>query len=96
MQVSIPHKFSQSEAVKRVKLALDHSRGQIQKEASDVKEEWHGNTLHFGFTAQKQRIEGTLEIGEKSFELNAKLPLMLRIFEGRIEKMIKDEVGKLM
>lgn len=96
MKFSIPHKYSQSEALQRVRFALDHSRSQLSQHVSDLKEDWRGNTLNFGFTAQKQRIEGTLEITEKSFEVEAKLPFMLRMFEGRIQEMIKAEVAKLM
>ncbi len=95
MKISIPHKFSQSEAVARVQQALQQSRAQLASHAADIKEEWQGNTLNFGFTAQGQRIEGALVIEDKSYELTAKLPLALRLFEGRIEKMIRDEVAKL-
>lgn len=63
---------------------------------ADIEEErWEGDTLHFAFTTQGQRIEGQLEVTDKEFVLNAKLPLMLRMFEGRIEKMIQEQ-GKQM
>lgn len=63
---------------------------------TDVKEEWNANVLTFAFTAQKQHISGTLDIQDHSFELDVKLPLMMRMFEGRIKKMIEDETKKVL
>ena len=96
MQVSIPHKFSQTEAVTRVKKVLNESRSKLAAHLTDVEEKWEGNTLQFAFTAQKQHISGTLDVKDKVFDLYAKLPLTLRLFEGRIEAMIKEQAGQML
>ena len=95
MHVEIPHQFSQKEAVNRVKKALNESRGQILAQAPDFKAEWEGDTLAFEATVQGKHITGTLEALGKQFVLDAKLPLLWRIFEGQIEKAIKDQVSKM-
>ena len=96
MKVSIPHKFNQIEAITHVKKILNHSRSQMAQHLTDITETWEGNVLTFAFTTQKQSISGTLEVKDKVFELYAKLPLTLRLFEGKIEKMILEESKKLM
>jgi hypothetical protein len=96
MQVSIPHKYSQIEAVTRVKKVLNESRSKLAAHLSDVEEKWEGNMLHFAFTAQKQHISGTLDVKDKAFDLYAKLPLTLRLFEGRIEAMIQEQAGQML
>ncbi len=96
MHIQIPHKFTQTEAVARVKRALVEARTKIGDQATIEKEEWVGNTLNFAFTAQGTHIEGTLEVNEHDFEADAKLPFMLRMFEGRIEKAIKEQVATLL
>jgi hypothetical protein len=96
MKVSIPHKFSQIEAVTRVRKVLNESRSKLADHLTDVDERWEGNTLHFAFTAQKQHISGSLEVKDKTFELYAKLPMMMRLFEGRIEKMIQEQAGAML
>jgi uncharacterized protein YicC (UPF0701 family) len=96
MKVSIPHKYSQIEAITRVRKILNESRSKLADHLTDVEEKWDANTLHFAFTAQKQHISGTLEVKDKVFELYAKLPLTLRLFEGRIEKMIKEQAGAML
>lgn len=95
MHVEIPHQFSQKEAVNRVKMALNQSRAQALQQAPDLKTQWRDDTLEFSATVQGKFIEGTLAVEEKQFVLDAKLPLLWRMFEGRIEKAIKDQVAQM-
>jgi hypothetical protein len=95
MHVEIPHQFSKKEAINRVKKALNESRGQILQQAPDFKADWQDDTLAFEATVQGKQINGTLEVEDKQFILDAKLPLLWRMFEGRIEKAIRDQVATL-
>lgn len=76
-------------------MALNQSRGQVLQQAPDLKTEWQGDTLGFSATIQGKFIEGTLAVEDARFVLDAKLPLLWRIFEGRIEKAIKDQVAQM-
>jgi uncharacterized protein YicC (UPF0701 family) len=96
MNVSIPHKDSEIAAITKVKKILNESRSKLADHLTDVQEKWEGNVLHFEFTAQKQHISGTLTVKDRVFELYAKLPLTLRLFEGRIEKMIKEQASAML
>jgi hypothetical protein len=95
MKVSIPHKLSEVEAVTRVRKILHDSRAKLAEHLTDVEEKWEGSTLHFAFTAQKQHISGTLEVRDRVFNIYAKLPLMMRLFEGKIQKMILEQVNQI-
>jgi len=97
MHIDIPHKFkTKEEAVARVKTALNDARPQLEGKASIEKEEWEENTLAFAATIQGQSISGTLVVRDSVFDINAKLPLMLRMFEGRIEKALKEQTSKML
>ncbi len=97
MHIDIPHKFkSTDEAVARVKSALNEGRSQLDGKATIEKEEWSGNTLSFAVTIQGQSISGTLVVRESVFDINAKLPFMMRMFEGRIEKALKEQTSKML
>lgn len=96
MHINIPHRFAKDEAKERVMVALRDAREKLGDQATIDKEEWQGDTLHFGFTAQGQSISGTFEVRDKSFELDAKLPLMLRMFEGRIKKAIEEQAQAML
>lgn len=97
MHIDIPHKFkTKEEAAARVKAALNDARPQLASKATIEKEEWEENTLTFAATVQGQAISGTLVVRESVFDINAKLPLMMRMFEGRIEKAIKEQTSKML
>ena len=96
MKVSIPHKQTKVAAITHIKKILNDSRSMMASQVSDMKESWEGNILTFAFTAQKNHISGTLEVKDRSYELYAKLPLMMRLFEGKIEKMIQEESKKVL
>lgn len=91
MQVTIPHKLTKEQAIAQVKNSLDEARPKMEGQATLNEERWEDNVLHFDVTAQGQRIAGTLAVEDQNFELNAKLPLMLRMFEGRIKKAIEEQ-----
>ena len=96
MQITIPHQFSKAQAKERVVAVLQDARQKIGTQATIEKEEWEGDTLSFGFTAQGQSISGTFEVREHEFYLDAKLPLMLRMFEGRIKAAIEQQATHLL
>ena len=96
MEIKIPHKFAKAEAKERVVAALNDARKNIGSQATIEKEEWDGDTLHFAFSAQGQSISGTFEVRDKEFYLDAKLPMMLRMFEGRIKQAIEEQATKLL
>ncbi len=96
MHLNLAHKYSKEEATARVKQLLIESKPQLAGKAEIEEERWDGDILHFAFTAQGQRITGQLEVKDKEFILDAKLPLMLRLFEGRLEKMIKEQSGQML
>lgn len=96
MQITIPHKFTKEQAKERVVAALREAREKIGNQATIEKEEWTGDTLNFGFTVQGQSITGTFEVRDNDFNLDAKLPLMLRMFEGRIKKAIEEQAAAML
>ncbi|MDR3571633.1 MAG: polyhydroxyalkanoic acid system family protein [Candidatus Pacebacteria bacterium] len=95
MHLEIPHKTNKQEALVRVKHGLDEMRAKMGDQATIHEERWDVDTLHFDVTAQSQRISGTLKVEDKNFVIDAKLPLMLRLFEGRIEREIMQQVQQL-
>ena len=95
MHLDIPNTFSKTMGVQRVKQGLVEARPQMKDQVVIEKEEWVDNTLNFAFLAQKQRITGTLVVEDNKFIIDAKLPLMWRLFEGRIEKAVSEQL-KLM
>jgi len=97
MKIKLPHNLkTEGAAILRAKQAINEMRPQLPKDASIDKEEWQGNTLTFAATANKITVTGTLVVTATDYDITAKLPLMLRMFEGRIEKAIKEQTAQLL
>lgn len=96
MHIAIPHKFTKTEAVSRVKNALEMAKPQAAEKVKITEERWEGSTLHFDMLAEGNRIHGTFAVQDDQFVLDAKLPLMWRLFEGRIEKELGEQIKQAM
>ncbi len=95
MKFSLPFQGDTQQGIARLKQLIDEHRSQISEKASGVKEEWQDNVLSYAFDAEGKHIEGTVTVLDGTYEVYAKLPLALRLFEGTIERMIEAEVKKL-
>ena len=96
MQITIPHKESRISAITRIKKALSQSRSQLAAHVENMQEEWRENVLHFSFLLQKNKISGTVTVTDTTYDIYAKLPLIWRLFEGRIEKEIKEQITQML
>ena len=70
-------------------------RPHLKDQATVTREDWEGETLNFAAEVQGKTITGTLVVTDTEFVIDAKLPLLWRIFEGRIEKMIAEQAKLL-
>lgn len=91
MQFKAPHQLTQAAAVARVKEALARARRELKGQLVIEQEEWEGGTLVFACVVQGQRLTGQVVVGEHDFDITVKLPLALRLFEGRIKKAIEEQ-----
>ncbi|MEK7156049.1 MAG: polyhydroxyalkanoic acid system family protein [Patescibacteria group bacterium] len=96
MHFKIPHKTTKFQATQKVKEALEHARPQLKGNGTITEERWDGSTFHFAADLQGKTVTGTLAVTDTDFVIDAKLPLMWRLFEGRIEKMILEQVKQMM
>ena len=96
MRLVIPHTLSRPEAVTKIQRLLLEAKPKLADKLTVEEERWEADVLHFAFTTQGQRISGTLEVKDAEFVLDAKLPFMMRMFEGRIEKMIAEQSKQML
>lgn len=78
----------------RVKNALEMAKPQAAQsgKVEITEERWEGSTLNFDMKADGHRIHGTFAVEDNQFVLDAKLPLMWRLFESRIEKELGEQI----
>ena len=92
MHIQVPHKLTKDAAVARIKKTIVEHRPQIEANAKVEEERWEGDTLHFAAKLQGKDISGTLAVTDVDYVLDAKLPLLWRMFEGRIEAEIDKQL----
>ncbi len=95
MHFKAPHATTKTEATQKVKDAIEAARPHLQGQVEVNEERWEGDTFHFSLNLQGKTVTGTLEVTDTDFILNAKLPLLWRMFEGRIEKEIAKQMAAL-
>jgi hypothetical protein len=96
MHLQVPHKMpGKDRAVAKIKTELIKNRAAINQHVQINKEKWEDNVLTFDVVLQGKTVTGTLAITETDFVLDAKLPLMWRLFEKRIEAEIAKQVETL-
>lgn len=96
MHFNFPHKTSAAHATARIKTALIKQRAELEKHISIKKEEWQDHTLHFAVDIQGKTITGTVAITDTEYVIDAQLPLLWRMFEGKLEKELKNQVQAML
>lgn len=96
MHLQIPHTFGQQEATERVRAAIGEAKTKMGNKGSIDEARWEGNMLHFAVSGQGQHISGTLAVKDKEFILDATLPFMMCLFEGKIEKAILEQAKQML
>jgi hypothetical protein len=94
--VSVPHAIGREAALVRVQKFLDDVRQDYSAHISDVRGEWRGNCLDFGFSATGLPVKGTLVVEDSAVHVAGPLPLAALFFRGKIEQTIRQELERLL
>jgi len=96
LEMSIPHKLPQEEALQRIKNLLSETKREHGDKIQNLQETWTGNTGNFSFKAQGFDIAGTLIVNPSSVELKGKIPFAVSLFKGQITKAINEKATQLL
>ena len=96
IRVSVPHKLTQDEALKRVRKAIDAAKKQHPEKVPDLKETWDGYEGSFSGSAMGNSLAGTLAVEPDEVTVEGKLPLLAMPFKGKIESAIQDTLKRLL
>ena len=95
MRIAVPHHTSKENARGRVEGRLDQLLAQFGGRADEIEHEWLGDTLRFKGKARGLSVEGTVEVTDSEVIVDGKLPLMARMFEGRIRQAVEREADAM-
>ena len=95
MRIAVPHNTSKDAARKKVDERLGQLLAQFGGHAEEIEHEWLGDMMRFKGKARGLTIEGTVEVTDAAVVLDAKLPLMAKMFEGRIRQAVQREADAM-
>ena len=90
------HGLGADEAERRLKEKLRNILARYGDRLSDLREEWSGHTLSFGFKVVGMKVVGTLVVADTEVRLAARVPFAIAIVRGRIEQRLRAELGDLL
>ena len=96
LNMAISHHLTQDEAVKRIQSLLGKVKVQFTDKISDLREEWHGNTGKFSFSAMGFSVSGTLVVKPTKVEILGNIPFTASFFKGKIESVIREQAEAIL
>ena len=95
MRIAVPHHTSKENARRKVEQRLGQLLAQFGGHAEEIDHQWFGDTLQFKGKARGLTIDGSVEVTDAEIVLDAKLPLMAKMFEGRIRQAVEREADAM-
>jgi hypothetical protein len=89
--VSLPHRLSKQEALRRLQNGLLNARTNFSHLLSIDEQAWYGDRLTFRVRALGQSATGTIEVFEDQLRLEVMLPWLLAKLTERLVPAIRKE-----
>jgi hypothetical protein len=93
--VTIPHRLSRQEAVKRLKAGFSNVRSSFGQGFVVVKDEWAGDHLDFRASLLGQTTTGSVDVADDHVRLEVQLPWVLALLAEKAKALVQRE-GQLM
>lgn len=95
MRIAVEHKTTKANARAKIEQRIAGLMGQFGSHAEDVHHEWVGDTLRFRGKARGFAVEGTAEVTDAALIIEMKLPMLAKMFEGRIRQVVQGEADSM-
>lgn len=96
LDVSVPFKIPQDEALRRIQALIARMRTQFSDRVKDFQESWNGNVGTFSGSAAGMKISGTCTVNPSDVVVDVDLPLAAMFFSGKIESTIQGELQRIL
>ncbi len=98
MEIRYKHNKTKDEAYK----AIDGFLGKLEEEYKDLIEDYSGSwnsskdIMDFSLSARGFKISGNVQLYDNLIVLEGKLPLLAKLYQGKIESMIKKTLKEIL
>ncbi|MBQ3656437.1 MAG: polyhydroxyalkanoic acid system family protein [Bacteroidales bacterium] len=96
MEITINHKYSQAEALEKMKTFLTKLKTEHQDKVGGIQENWNGNEGDYSCSFNGMNLAGHIKVSDGKVIVNGKVPFLLKPFESLIENTIRNEANKVL
>lgn len=96
MKITIPHSLGAAEARRRIESRMSMLKTQYGRYIDDVVQLWQDDTLFVDVRSRGLKGTGKVEVGESEVTVEGELPLMARMFEGKIKSAVEREAEEIL
>jgi hypothetical protein len=96
MEITIDHKYSEAEALTKMKSFLTKLKEEHQDKVGGIKENWNGNEGDYSCNFNGMTLSGHIQVTDGKVIVNGKVPFLLKPFESLIENTIRNEANKVL
>jgi putative polyhydroxyalkanoate system protein len=94
--VTLPHRHTKAEAVKRIREGLEKVKPQLASFSSTLEEDWQGDEMNFRMAAVGQSITGRISVLDESVRVEVDLPWILAAIAGTIRGQIEKKGAQIL
>jgi hypothetical protein len=94
--VSVTHRLSQDEALRRIKAAIARAKTQYADKIEDLSQSWNAYVGSLEISAMAQKASGTVAVNPADVTAQIKLPFAASLFKSKIESGIRDALARIL
>jgi hypothetical protein len=94
--VSVSHRLTQDEALRRIQSAVAQAKSQHSDKITDLQEVWNGYAGAFQLSAQNQQVSGTVTVNLSNVTVQTTLPFLAMVFKPMIESGLRNELTRIL
>jgi hypothetical protein len=94
--VTIPHRLTKEEAVRRLKKGFADVRSAVGEKFVVLTDDWAGDHLDFRASLLGQTTTGTVDVGDHSVRLEIQLPWMLAMLANKAKTIVQKQGQRML
>lgn len=94
--VSVSHRLSQDEALRRIQAAVARGKMQYSDKIDDLHDSWNGYVGTFQMSTQGQQVSGTVSANPSDVTAELTLSFLATFFIKTIESRMRDELARIL
>jgi hypothetical protein len=96
LMVSVSHRLSQDEALRRIRAVVSHAKVQYADKINDLRDSWNGYVGTFDVSGMGQKASGNVAVNPSDVTVQIKLPFAALLFKSKIESRIRDTLTRIL